>query len=122
MKIASLLLSLLAFSRCGLGQTPPDTEAPVPASATVHAETKAGSTMTKSEAAAVAQFQSDIFTHVFGVSVRLDGVIPRAIRAGNPLQLINPFAPPEYGSAFDNVTVDPQSGQANGIRLLGIKF
>lgn len=28
----------------------------------------------------------------------IEGAIPRAIRSGNPLQMINPFAPREYGT------------------------
>jgi hypothetical protein len=29
----------------------------------------------------------------------VSGVIPRAIRGGNPLQMLNPFAPAKYGAA-----------------------
>jgi len=120
MKVAVLLLPMLALSPFGFGQAGSPVGSAPPTSAI--AQTEEAPAMTKSEIAAVARFQSDIVTHMLGVSVRIDGVIPRAIRAGNPLQLINPFAPREYGSAFDNVTTDPQSGQANGIRFLGIKF
>jgi len=34
-------------------------------------------------------------------------VIPRAIRGGNPLQMLNPFAPAKYGTAEENVSLDP---------------
>ena len=39
----------------------------------------------------------------------------------NPLQLVNPFAPPEYGSGYDNVVRDPIDGQGTGISALSIE-
>jgi hypothetical protein len=51
------------------------------------------------------------------------GVIPRAIRGGNPLQMLNPLAPPKYGTAEENVSLDPDApGKANGINFLTISF
>jgi hypothetical protein len=35
---------------------------------------------------------------------RTGGVVPRAIRSGNPLELINPFAPARYGNG-SNMTM-----------------
>jgi hypothetical protein len=35
------------------------------------------------------------------------GVIPRAIRGGNPLQMINPRAPARYGVAEESVVLEP---------------
>src|SRR6476661_3835934 len=35
------------------------------------------------------------------------GVIPRAIRSGNPLQMLNPFAPAKYGTAEEETVLDP---------------
>jgi len=55
-------------------------------------------------------------------NLTLEGVAVQAIRTDNPLQLINPFAPPEYGRAEDNVTRDPVSGKASGLKLFSIKF
>jgi hypothetical protein len=53
----------------------------------------------------------------------VSGVIPRALRGGNPLQMINPFAPSKYGSAEENVSFDPNiPGKGNGIDLLSISF
>ncbi len=46
------------------------------------------------------------------------GVIPRAIRGGHPLQVLNPFAPAKYGAAKDNVVLDPDvPGKADGVKL-----
>ena len=36
----------------------------------------------------------------------VDGVIPRAIRGGNPLQMLNPRAPAKYGTSQDAVSFD----------------
>src|SRR5947208_1042146 len=52
----------------------------------------------------------------------LDGAAVQAVRADNPLQLFNPFAPPEYGRAEANVSWDPVSGKASGLKLFSIKF
>jgi hypothetical protein len=53
----------------------------------------------------------------------VSGLIPRAIRGGNPLQMFNPFAPPEYGTGEENVSFDPGvPGKANGINFFSISF
>ena len=51
-----------------------------------------------------------------------DGVLPRAARSGNPLQMINPKAPPEYGKSEDSVVLDPDTGKWKGIKLFTIYF
>lgn len=61
-----------------------------------------------------------------------EGVIPRLLTAPDPAQMINPFAPPEYGSAQTLVTYtdrDPyrtsnenkRRFQTDGIRLLTLR-
>jgi len=53
----------------------------------------------------------------------VSGVIPRAVRGGNPLQMLNPFAPAKYGTARESVSVDPDvPGKVNGINFLSISF
>lgn len=53
----------------------------------------------------------------------VSGVIPRAVRGGNPLQMLNPFAPAKYGTADENVSVDPDvPGKVNGINFVSISF
>ena len=53
----------------------------------------------------------------------VSGVIPRAIRGGNPLQMLNPFAPAKYGTADENVSFDPDvPGKVNGINFFSISF
>jgi hypothetical protein len=51
-----------------------------------------------------------------------DGVLPRMARGGNPLQMLNPKAPPEYGRAEDSVELDPETGKWKGIKLFTINF
>ena len=53
----------------------------------------------------------------------VSGVIPRAIRGGHPLQMLNPFAPAKYGTAEESVSFDPEvPGKANGINFVSISF
>jgi hypothetical protein len=48
----------------------------------------------------------------------VDGVIPRAIRGGNPLQMFNPKAPRKYGTSQEAVSYD----QNDPYKWRGIKF
>src|SRR6266576_5351673 len=54
--------------------------------------------------------------------VPVDGVIPRAVRGGNPLQMLNPKAPAKYGTAAQSVILDPDTGKWRGIKLFEILF
>jgi len=54
---------------------------------------------------------------------QVTGAIPRAIRSGNPLQMLNPSAPAKYGTAEENVVLEPDvPGKWDGIKLLSISF
>lgn len=55
---------------------------------------------------------------------RTDGVVPRVIRSGNPLQMINPAAPAEYGNGQDVTRREPEDPNARpqGLRLLVVEF
>lgn len=56
----------------------------------------------------------------------VDGVIPRAIRGGNPLQMLNPRAPAKYGTSLDAVSLDLTDlyhpGKWRGIKLFEFRF
>ena len=53
----------------------------------------------------------------------VSGVIPRAVRGGNPLQMLNPLAPAKYGTSEENISVDPDvPGKVNGINFVSIPF
>jgi len=62
--------------------------------------------------------------------VPVDGVIPRAVRGGNLLQMFNPKAPAKYGTSQDAVVFNPapmntipaQNGQTDAGKWKGIKF
>jgi hypothetical protein len=54
---------------------------------------------------------------------QVTGVIPRIIRGGDPLQMLNPFAPARYGTAEENAVLDTDvPGRGNGIKLLSVSF
>ena len=50
----------------------------------------------------------------------MTGAVPRAVRGGNPLQMVNPLAPPRYGTAAQSVLLEPYTGKWNGIKLFEI--
>ena len=60
----------------------------------------------------------------------VDGVIPRAVRGGNPIQMLNPKAPAKYGTSQDAIVFDAapmntamaSNGQTDGTKWRGIKF
>jgi hypothetical protein len=52
----------------------------------------------------------------------VQGVVPRALRGGNPLQMFNPKAPAKYGTAAQSVVFDPETGKWRGIKLFEILF
>ena len=54
--------------------------------------------------------------------IKMDGILVQAVKADNPLQLINPAAPERYGSADDNVARDFTSGKVSGLKFLELRF
>lgn len=55
-------------------------------------------------------------------NVTYEGIAVQLFRTDNPLQLFNPFAPAEYGRAEANVSLDPVSGTAAGLKVFSLKF
>jgi hypothetical protein len=53
-----------------------------------------------------------------------DGILVLAAKNPNRnmLQLLNPLAPAEYGSALDNTVLDPILGQPSGLKFFRLKF
>src|SRR5438874_12368974 len=48
----------------------------------------------------------------------ISGVIPRAIRGGNPPPMLHPLPPPQYGTAEEDVSLDPDvPANGNGLNL-----
>ena len=52
-----------------------------------------------------------------------NGVIGRAFQpGGNPLQMLNPKAPAQYGNAATSLAIDPDTGKWAGIKLIEFIF
>jgi hypothetical protein len=58
------------------------------------------------------------------VRPEVQGVIPRAFSdARNPLQMLNPWAPPRYGTWVESTVFDPDNpGKWKGIKFFEIIF
>ena len=54
----------------------------------------------------------------------IDGSVTRAARSGNPLQMVNPLAPAEYGDGSDVTRRDPEDPfqRPQGLRLFVVNF
>ena len=53
----------------------------------------------------------------------VQGVVPRAFRGRNPLQMLNPLAPPQYGTWVESTSFDPDHpGKWKGIKFFEIVF
>jgi len=63
----------------------------------------------------------------------VDGAVQKAVRSGNPLQMVNPFAPQEYGDGSECVYNDGEhdsignqnrgrEGKPKGIRLFAFAW
>ncbi len=46
----------------------------------------------------------------------------QAAKTDNPLQLINPAAPAQYGSAEYNLMREPVDGKPSGLKFFAISF
>jgi hypothetical protein len=44
------------------------------------------------------------------------------VAGGNPLQMLNPYAPAKYGTAAQSVVLDPDNAKWKGIKLLEADF
>lgn len=55
---------------------------------------------------------------------RVDGGVVRAVRSGNPLQMVNPAAPAEYGDGRDVTRheVDDPFQRPQGLKLFAVEF
>jgi hypothetical protein len=54
---------------------------------------------------------------------KVQGVVPRAVRGGNPLQMLNPRAPARYGTWVESTSFDPNiPGKWKGIKLFEFFF
>jgi len=54
--------------------------------------------------------------------ITYSGIAVAVVNAENKLQLLNPFAPEEYGAAEDSVVRDPITGNVSGLKIFSIGF
>ena len=54
--------------------------------------------------------------------ISYSGIAVEIVKLGNPLELINPAAPAEYGFAEQNVIREPADGKVSGWKIFSIKF
>jgi hypothetical protein len=62
------------------------------------------------------------FNEIARPRVSYDGVLVTAIQSHRLWELLNPAAPPEYGTFADTVVFDPVGGQMSGVKLFSIRF
>ncbi|MHB1308883.1 MAG: hypothetical protein ACYDC1_05435 [Limisphaerales bacterium] len=55
-------------------------------------------------------------------SVQMGGALPAIVRSEQPLQWLNPAAPPEYGDGTQFLSRNPATGEGEGVVLFSIKF
>ena len=51
-----------------------------------------------------------------------EGIFVETVKMDNPLQLLNPLAPPRYGNGDDNLDLDPITGGLTGLKFLTVRF
>jgi hypothetical protein len=54
--------------------------------------------------------------------ITLSGIAVEAVKVDNPLQLFNPWAPPEYGESQDNATFGLITDRVTGWKLFAFEF
>lgn len=54
--------------------------------------------------------------------VRYGGLVSQVAQMKQPLQLLNPLAPPEYGDGLQNLSLNPETGRAEGVTFFSIHF
>ena len=116
MKTTFLLLTLLAAGTAN-AQSPAPTDAQTPVR-TDALETRVGyearTTLAKPESPALNRIMGQRFIYT-GIAIEM-------MRAENPLQMLNPFAPERYGDAEQNVVRDPITGHVDGLKFFCLSF
>ncbi len=66
--------------------------------------------------------ETDKNNQIVSGDVTYSGIAVAAVKAEDKLQLLNPLAPDEYGSAEDNVVRDPVTRAVSGLKIFSIEF
>jgi hypothetical protein len=65
---------------------------------------------------------NNVYRSLKNPNITYSGVVVQAARSPNPLQMINPWAPPNQGSAEANTVRDPITARSEGLKLFSIAF
>jgi hypothetical protein len=66
--------------------------------------------------------QNGKMNEVIGSRFIYTGIAVQMVKAQNPLQLVNPMAPAEYGTGDCNMDRDIITGKPTGFKIFSIKF
>jgi hypothetical protein len=128
MKLLPVLAAILGVSlACARAQTPPPAaKVPSPPTAVaVRHETDPLQDLPQVQldrAERLIYFQTNLLSRMFGVDMHYTGVLPQLRRTDRPLQLLNPFAPSDFGDGMDPVVLNPAIRRAEGIVIFAIRF
>ncbi len=95
---------------------------------TVYAQPGAATQEFESRSATMLNMQSYLSSHeikpneMLSGNVNYSGIAVEVLKTGNPLQLINPFAPAKYGSPEDNVLRDGITKKVLGWKIFSFSF
>jgi hypothetical protein len=109
--------ALLNAAGQGTETTTPHTNQPSPADLP-----KVIPTLSEREFESIVHFGTNTSSRVLERDFKVDGLLPRMARSKQPWQFLNPFAPPEYGTGFENLSVHPITHRDEGISFLTIHF
>jgi len=119
------LFATVAISLCAVSAV----EAQDNSSTTTPRKTHRTTVSTRNSAAVTARLrrieaQTRSITTTAPQGPRVDGSVVRAARSGNPLQMINPFAPKEYGDGRDVTRHEPDDAfqRPEGLKLFVADF
>jgi hypothetical protein len=116
MKTSLIFLALLAAGTV-------NAQSPGPADAQSPVRNDALETRLSYEArATLAKPESPALNRILGQRFIYTGIAVEMIRADNPLQMLNPFAPERYGDAEQNVVRDPITGHVDGLKIFCVSF
>ena len=84
----------------------------------------ATATITRRNSRTVVRRQQTAQTAIVTQTSGIDGVIARATRSGDPVQMVNPTAPASYGTGRDVTRheVDDPYQRPQGIKLVTVEF
>ena len=55
--------------------------------------------------------------------LKMNGILVKAVKSQNPVQVISPFAPDSYGNGEEMISEDPNElGKENGLILFGVEW